>query len=96
MSCKYCTHIKQKLFFFALKEKKKYLKKFRTLPEVIHRDANYINITMIGGIGAGKSSILNTVVTALMNTGEMYTDYKTAPKTSGSSKTGTVGRLIVQ
>lgn len=45
---------------------------------------------MFGKIGAGKSSFLNTVVTALMNTDTIYRDYNTAPSAAFKSKTKTV------
>lgn len=46
---------------------------------------------MFGKTGAGKSSFLNTVVTALMNTNTICRDYNSAPGATGESKTKTVG-----
>lgn len=67
------------------------MQKFGTLPQRVHEEVECVNITMFGGIGVGKSSFLNTLVTALMNNpNTVYTDYKTAPFASGTSKTKTV------
>ena len=68
------------------------LKNFRELPQQIHEQIRFLNITMFGGVGVGKSSFLNTVVTALANTpGHVYKSYSTAPSRTGKSKTKTVG-----
>ncbi|XP_022310669.2 interferon-induced protein 44-like isoform X1 [Crassostrea virginica] len=65
-----------------------YLEKFRKLPQKIDEQVQSVNITMFGGVGVGKSSFLNTVVTALINNPQrIYRDYKTAPSTTGISKT---------
>lgn len=50
---------------------------FQRLPDSIHEKAPFINITMFGGVGAGKSSYLNTVVTALMNDNQIHRHYRT-------------------
>lgn len=55
------------------------MKYFQELPDSIHEKAPFINITMFGGVGAGKSSFLNTVVTALMNDNQVHRQYRTAP-----------------
>nr|XP_022296599.1 interferon-induced protein 44-like isoform X2 [Crassostrea virginica] len=66
-----------------------FLERFRNLPTTIHGDINFVNITMFGKTGAGKSSFLNTVVTALMNTNTICRDYNSAPGATGESKTKT-------
>lgn len=50
---------------------------------------------MFGPVGSGKSSFLNTVVTALMNDAEMHKHYRTAPSRA-SSKTKKVRRQLFQ
>ena len=68
-----------------------YRQRFSKLPEKIDEDIPFVNITMFGGVGVGKSSFLNTVVTALINDPDkVYRDYKTAPFSTGRSKTKTV------
>lgn len=69
------------------------MKRFRGLPEYIHNEIKNVNITMIGGIGAGKSSYLNTVVTALNNKEDIVRDYKVSPSRTGKSKTRTVRKF---
>ena len=64
--------------------------RFRTIPEKIHAEIPFLNITMFGGIGVGKSSFLNTAVTALKNSDVVIKDYRTAPSRTGKSKTKTV------
>ena len=52
---------------------------------------------MFGGVGVGKSSFLNTLVTALANTpGHVFRSYSTAPSRTGKSKTKTVGYNVVR
>lgn len=74
-----------------------YLQKFKVLPENIHEDYQFLNITMFGGVGVGKSSFLNTIVTALANDQRrVYRDFKTAPSKTGHSKTKKVGMLAIK
>lgn len=44
----------------------------------IHNAVPFINITMVGETGSGKSSILNTFVTAISDTGDIIQDYRVA------------------
>ena len=55
------------------------MKYFQGLPDSIHEKAPFINITMFGAIGGGKSSYLNTVVTALMDDNQIHRHYRTGP-----------------
>ncbi|XP_022309286.2 interferon-induced protein 44-like [Crassostrea virginica] len=68
---------------------KEYLQRFSQLPEKINEDIEFVNVTMIGGVGVGKSSFLNTVVTALMDKNRIYRDYLTSPLKTAESKTKT-------
>ena len=73
-----------------------FLQRFRETPEKIHKEIPFLNITMFGGVGVGKSSFLNTVVTALKNDPNVVTkDYRTAPSRTGNSKTKTVSLIII-
>ena len=68
-----------------------YLQRFREMPNKPHKKIPFLNITMFGGVGVGKSSFLNTVATALNNDPSVVIKYyKTAPIRSGKSKTKTV------
>ena len=68
------------------------MEKFKKLPHTITKKVGQVNITMFGGVGVGKSSFLNTVVTALWNKpNTICRDYKTAPSKTGKSKTKEVG-----
>lgn len=75
----------------------KYLERFRKLPEYIHQDIKKVNITMFGGVGVGKSSYLNTVVTALNNTEDegVVKDFSSSPSKTGRSKTRTVSHFTL-
>nr|XP_022308769.1 interferon-induced protein 44-like isoform X2 [Crassostrea virginica] len=66
-----------------------YLQRFRQLPEQFHEESQFVNVTMFGGVGVGKSSFLNTVVTALMDKNRIYRDYLTSPLKTSESKTKT-------
>lgn len=68
-----------------------YLQRFREMPNTFHKKIPFLNITMFGGVGVGKSSFLNTVATALNNDPSVVIKYyKTAPSRTGKSKTKTV------
>lgn len=74
-----------------------YLQKFREFPKQIHEEYPFLNITMFGGVGVGKSSFLNTIVTALANDqNKVYKDFKAAPTKTGHSKTKTVCTLAIK
>ena len=79
-----------------LQMNEKYLQRFRNLQPLSHEDIQFVNFTMIGGVGVGKSSFLNTVVTALMNNpNRVFKDFKTADQRTGQSKTKTVFIFIL-
>lgn len=70
------------------------MQRFRMIPGRIHAEFPFLNITMFGGVGVGKSSFLNTAVTALKNSDEVTKNYRTAPSRTGKSKTKTVSLFI--
>lgn len=61
----------------------------------INEDIKCINVTLFGGIGVGKSSFLNTVMTALMNDPlVLCRDFQSAQTRTGKSKTKTVSLFM--
>lgn len=71
------------------------MQKLKKLKPKIHEDVKFVNVTLFGGVGVGKSSFLNTLMTALINDPEiLYKDFKTAHGRTGESKTKTVSYLV--
>ena len=79
------------IIYFSTQIQEKYLEKFRKLPEYIYEDVPFVNITMFGAVGVGKSSFLNTADTALLNDpNRVSKKYVCGPMRTGHSKTKTV------
>lgn len=67
----------------------KYTNKFKTLLHPLTPNVPFLNIIMIGETGAGKSSFLRTLITALKNSKEDIKDiYRVSPGT-GNEKSAT-------
>lgn len=68
-----------------------YIEKFKTLPNHLTPKVPVINIILIGETGAGKSSLLNTFVTAITKSPRVKDIYRTA---SGRSRVKAVTQKI--
>lgn len=71
----------------------KYHDRFRKLPKHIHESNKKVNAVVFGGVGVGKSSFLNTFMTAIKKEEAIQRDFKSSSSRTGSSKTRTVRRF---
>ena len=69
-----------------MQEVQHYLKNFKDIEDCIFQDVPYVNILMVGATGSGKSSIVNTFVTAVTSSDRIKQPHRVHPSRSKNAK----------